>query len=108
MAATQHMITNHVITLEGDHATCVAYVQARHHLPNEKGDSDLVTYGYYTNRLVRTVDGWKIRGRKLTVRWNEGNMHIFELARRQLDEAEDLTREKKGKARAPEIRGFWP
>jgi hypothetical protein len=81
MAATQHMITNHVITLEGDHATCVAYVQARHHLPNEKGNSDQVTYGYYTNRLVRTVEGWKIRGRKLTVRWNEGNMHIFELAR---------------------------
>jgi SnoaL-like domain len=95
MAATQHMITNHVITLEGDQATCVAYVQARHHLPNEKGDSEQVMYGYYTNRLVRTAEGWKIRARKLTVRWNEGNMHIFELARRRLDEAEGLTQEKK-------------
>src|SRR6185312_14609242 len=29
LKATQHMITNHVITLEGDEATCVSYVQAR-------------------------------------------------------------------------------
>src|SRR5262245_27590296 len=37
LQATQHMITNHAITLNGDEATCVAYVQARHHLPNETG-----------------------------------------------------------------------
>jgi 3-phenylpropionate/cinnamic acid dioxygenase small subunit len=94
MEATQHMITNQVITLDGDEATCVAYVQARHHLPNEKGGSDQVMYGYYTNRFVRTAEGWKIRTRKLTVTWNEGNMHIFELARRRLDEAESHKRGK--------------
>jgi SnoaL-like domain len=88
MEATQHMITNQVITLNGDEATCVAYVQARHHLPNETGGSDQVMYGYYTNRFVRTAAGWKIHARKLTVLWNEGNMEIFELARRRLDEAE--------------------
>jgi 3-phenylpropionate/cinnamic acid dioxygenase small subunit len=87
LKATQHMITNQVITLEGDEATCVAYVQARHHLPNETRGSEQVTYGYYTNRFVRTAEGWKIRARKLTVLWNEGNMAIFELARRRLDEA---------------------
>ena len=93
--ATQHLITNHVITLDVDEATCVAYVQARHHLPNDRGGSAQVMYGYYTNRLVRTLDGWKIRTRKLTVIWNEGNMHIFELARRRLDDAQGRTREKK-------------
>jgi hypothetical protein len=59
------------------------------------GCSDQVSYGYYTNRLVRTPDGWKIRTRKLTVTWNEGNMHIFELAPRRFDDAEGRTREKK-------------
>jgi hypothetical protein len=88
MKATQHMITNHVITLDGDEATCVAYVQARHHLPNETGGSDQVMYGYYSNQFVRTSDGWKIRACKLTITWNEGNMHIFELARQRLEEAE--------------------
>jgi 3-phenylpropionate/cinnamic acid dioxygenase small subunit len=88
LKATQHMITNHVITLEGDEATCVAYVQARHHLPNDTGASDQVMFGYYTNRFVRTPDGWKIRACKLTVTWNTGNWHVFDLARRRLDEAE--------------------
>jgi hypothetical protein len=95
MKATQHMITNHVITLHGDEADCVAYVQARHHLPNESGGSNQAMYGFYTNRFVRTHAGWKIRACKLTVTWNEGNMHIFELARRQLDEAEGRHHEKK-------------
>ena len=95
MKATQHMITNHVITLDGDEATCVAYVQAHHHLPNDTGSSDQVMYGNYTNRFVRTPDGWKIRSCTLTVTFNEGNMHILELARRRLDEAEGRTREKK-------------
>jgi SnoaL-like domain len=89
MQATQHLITNQVITLDGDQATCAAYVQARHHLPNETGGSDQITHGYYTNRFVRTAGGWKIRARRLTVLWNEGNMDIFDLARRRLDEAED-------------------
>ena len=35
LKATQHMITNHVITVAGDDATCIAYVQARHFLPND-------------------------------------------------------------------------
>ena len=88
LAATQHMITNHVITIDGDQATCVAYVQARHHLPNETGASDQVMFGYYTNGFVRTPDGWKIRACKLTVTWNTGNWHVFELARRRFDQSE--------------------
>jgi 3-phenylpropionate/cinnamic acid dioxygenase small subunit len=88
LTATQHLITNQVITLNGDEAACVAYVQARHHLPNETGGSEQVMYGSYTNRFVRTAEGWKIRARQLTVLWNEGNMEIFALARRRLDEAE--------------------
>jgi hypothetical protein len=95
LKATQHMITNHVITLNGDEATCVAYVQARHHLPNDTGGSDQVMYGYYTNRFVRTGQGWKIQSCKLTVTWMEGNMHIFKLARDRLDEAEGRKREQR-------------
>lgn len=88
LKATQHMITNHVITLQGDEAACVAYVQARHHLPNDTGGSDQAMFGYYTNRFGRTPDGWKIRACKLTVTWNTGNWDIFKLARRRLDESE--------------------
>jgi SnoaL-like domain len=88
MKTTQHIITNQIITIDHDEATCIAYVQARHHLPNESGENDQNTYGYYTNHLVRMPSGWKIRARKLTITSNEGNMDLFELARRRLAEAE--------------------
>ena len=88
MKTTQHMITNQIITIDDDEAICIAYVQARHHLPNESGENDQNTYGYYTNHLVRMPSGWKIRARKLTITSTEGNMDLFELARRRLAEAE--------------------
>lgn len=79
--ATQHMITNHVITFDDDdHATCVAYVRATHHLPNSMGDSDQTVYGYYTNRFERTSSGWKISRIKLTALWMTGNFGIFRAA----------------------------
>jgi hypothetical protein len=87
LKATQHMITNHVITIDGDEATCVAYVQARHHLPNDTGASEQNMFGYYTNRFARTPEGWKICACKLTVTWNTGNWNIFELARRRYEES---------------------
>ena len=79
--ATQHISTNHVITLDGDEATCVSYMQAQHYLPNAEGDNALTLGGYYTNTLVRTDDGWRIRRCQLTVTWTTGNKHIFVLAR---------------------------
>lgn len=79
--ATQHMITNHVITFDDDdHATCVAYVRASHHNPNSTGDSDQTVYGYYTNRFERTSSGWRISGVKLTALWMTGNFGIFQTA----------------------------
>ena len=63
--ATQHMITNHVITIDGDRATCVAYVKAQHYNP----ESIWTVVGYYTNTLERTAEGWKIIKLKLTSTW---------------------------------------
>jgi hypothetical protein len=63
--ATQHMITNHVITIDGDRATCVAYVNAQHYNP----ESIWTVVGYYTNTLERTAEGWKITKLKLTSTW---------------------------------------
>ena len=78
LEATQHMITNHVIAFQDDdHATCVAYVQARHHSPNTTGDSDLTVHGYYTNQFERTSQGWRIAACKLTVSWMTGNVGLF-------------------------------
>lgn len=79
--ATQHMITNLVITFgDDDRATCVAYVRASHHLPNSTGDSDQTVHGYYTNRFERTAHGWRIAAVKMTALWMTGNFGIFQAA----------------------------
>jgi len=65
--STQHIITNHVITIDGDQATCVAYVQAQHYNP----ESILTVGGYYTNNMERTAEGWKISKLKLTTMWTQ-------------------------------------
>ena len=88
LKATQHMITNHVITVARDDATCIAYVQARHYLPNDTGDDTQNMFGYYTNRFIRTPEGWKIRACKLTLSWQTGNWNIFALASARLKAAE--------------------
>ena len=79
--ATQHMMSNLVISFaDVDHATCVTYVRARHHLPNTTGDSDQTVYGYYTNAFERTSSGWRIAAVKLTPLWMTGNFGIFQSA----------------------------
>jgi SnoaL-like domain len=73
--------------VEGE-ALCVAYVQARHYLPNDKGDDTQTIFGYYTNHLVRTAQGWRIQSCKLTLTWQTGNWHIFTLANERLKGSE--------------------
>lgn len=74
--ATQHVFTGHEIVFEagGDAATCVTQMTARHQL----GDEAQVMGGYYTERLVRTSDGWKIASCKLNITWEEGTRDLFE------------------------------
>lgn len=65
--STQHIITNHVINIEGDRATCVAYLQAQHYNP----ENMYTVGGFYTNTLVRTPEGWRISKLKLTPVWTQ-------------------------------------
>jgi 3-phenylpropionate/cinnamic acid dioxygenase small subunit len=78
--ATQHSMSNPRVSIAGERATCVMYMQAAHFLHNDEGDAEFTLGGYYTDQLVKTPAGWKLCGVKLTVTWSRGNKHIMTLA----------------------------
>ena len=84
--STQHISSNHVITIEDDQATCVSYMQAQHYLPNDQYEDTCTLGGYYTNELIRTSHGWKIKKCKLTVTWTTGDPLLFKLANDKYNE----------------------
>ena len=71
MKATQHCVTNHVISTDGDRAHSTSYVIAQH-----VRDSD-VTFtlgGTYVDDLVRVGTGWRIASRRFVTLWKAGQL----------------------------------
>ena len=84
LAATQHSMTNPVVIIDGDTASCRMYMQAHHVFEPEKEDSWFTIGGYYDDTLTRDAEspsGWKLTGVKLTVLWRKGQESIMQLAR---------------------------
>ncbi len=89
--ATQHMMSNHVITFtSADEAVGVNELIAQHWFSASSmadfGRADEVSWctlgGHYTNRYLRCPDGaWRIARCQLDVRWTTGNPDVFTLAR---------------------------
>jgi ketosteroid isomerase-like protein len=73
LSATQHLISNVVVRLEGDRAACTCYLQAQHVKQGTAGGDNFIIAGRYDDQLVRTPDGWRIRERRLEVIWTDGN-----------------------------------
>jgi hypothetical protein len=78
--AVHHLITCHVINLEGDQATCAANMQGTHVLVNSSGGPIWTVGGRHDYQLERTADGWKIAGWTFTIQWATGNQNIVALA----------------------------
>ena len=84
LAATQHSMTNPVVNIDGDTASCRMYMQAHHVFEPEKEDSWFTIGGDYDDTLTRDAEspsGWKLTGVKLTVLWRKGQESIMQLAR---------------------------
>jgi hypothetical protein len=65
-SATNHTISNIEITFDGaDQAQSMSYVQAWHSFVD--GRPDLLAYGRYHDRWIRTADGWRMQERRFKV-----------------------------------------
>lgn len=80
LKATQHLLANHIVTLDGDTAGATAMFQATHSLPNEHGSPLWTLGGEYRYGFTRTEEGWKISALTMNILWADGNRNIRDLA----------------------------
>ncbi len=77
--ATQHFFANHSVEIDGARALDRRYMQARHQLATEH----YTIGGYYTSRMVRTPQGWRIASYALTVTFSDGERRLMGIAYRK-------------------------
>lgn len=75
--ATQHLLGNVVVAVDGDTATASSYFQAQHVRANAPGGDTYLIAGSYTDSLVRAADGWRIAQRVQAYMWRDGNRAVI-------------------------------
>ncbi len=79
--ATQHNLTNHVITLHGDTADITVHMTARHYLVVDGVGQTQILGGFYQHKLARAGARWQITHCSLVITWMEGDMALFDKAK---------------------------
>jgi hypothetical protein len=79
--ATQHLISNHALTVDGEDVVYRSYVVANIALKGAPGGDHLSGGGYYTDRVARTGAGWRIRARTVKNLWRTGNVGILDVGK---------------------------
>jgi hypothetical protein len=76
--ATQHLVGNHQVVVDGDTATHRCQLQSQHVKRGTEGGDNYIVGGYYEDRLVRTPDGWRVAHRLMQQTWSEGNPNVVQ------------------------------
>ncbi|MFN5557712.1 MAG: nuclear transport factor 2 family protein [Chryseotalea sp.] len=80
LKATQHTLSNFLISeIDGD-ALCYSYVDGFHYLPNDKGENYWNVKGFYTQQLKKQNGKWVIHYMKLTPIYQSGNLQLLTIA----------------------------
>ena len=69
---TQHLIAGHQVSIDGDHAVCLAH-SINVHVPEEGGGPPVTHGNEYRFELKRTPDGWRIHARQTWITWRLGD-----------------------------------
>jgi 3-phenylpropionate/cinnamic acid dioxygenase small subunit len=75
--ATQHMLSNIRIRVEGERATAACYLQAIHAGLGKYQGETLTIWGEYEDRLELRPEGWRIAHRELTVLHAVGDIGLM-------------------------------
>lgn len=73
---TQHLVGNHLVTVDGDEGTHRCHLQGQHVLEGVEGGENYLVGGYYEDRVVRTPAGWRIAHRLMQQTWTGGNPRV--------------------------------
>jgi len=75
--ASQHLLGNHHVTIDGDSARSECYVQAQHVRGALAPADKFVVAGTYRDTLARRDGAWKITSRRLHISWTDGNPDVL-------------------------------
>ena len=77
LSASQHIISNHQVMVDGKNATCSCYLHAQHTLHGTEGGDNYIMAGRYIDKLSQVDDEWRITERQLILDWVEGNPNVL-------------------------------
>ena len=77
---TQHMLGVYRIELSGDEASSTCAIRAHHVGRGDQAQLVYECFGEYSDRLVRTSDGWRIRHRAMRITHETGTRAILKPA----------------------------
>lgn len=77
LSASQHIISNHQVMVDGKNATCSCYLHAQHTLHGTEGGDNYIMAGRYIDKLSQVDNEWRITERRLILDWVEGNPNVL-------------------------------
>lgn len=75
---SQHLLGNHRIEVDGDHATSVTYARVFHRGSGDRSALSWECMGEYHDTWTRTAEGWRISARDLIVTIAEGDISVLQ------------------------------
>jgi ketosteroid isomerase-like protein len=79
--ATQHVVRDIQVQIDGDRATATSRLQATHFLKGAEGGDVWILTGRYEHSLVRTASGWKVTRMRMIPEASRGNTSLADRAR---------------------------